>query len=257
MLTKTYSILLASGIIFFTQCTELTTIIELKDDTAPAIISQGNKPIVIDFYGDWCPPCKQMAPLFEQIASEDKGMYVFSKANFNAVPKLAAKYGVVMLPTFVVVRGEKLLGCITGMHTKEALKQKIDELVAGVDLSKLDKKALMIKLQDALKSFSVAEIKSLVAAGADVNGSFEDGTRPILFACIYGLNAGDVGLDVIKLLLELGVETEFMYSRPGITEEKIDMLAFVKDTIANFEKLKNNYEKAADLIANRVALAKK
>ena len=79
-------------------------------------------PVLVDFYADWCGPCKLVAPIVEQVAEEYAGRVAVGKVNVDESPDLAMKYGVMSIPTFIIFRkGEifrKTIGCLlyTSIH---------------------------------------------------------------------------------------------------------------------------------------------
>lgn len=83
--------------------------------------------IVVDYWADWCAPCKQMAPIIDELANEF-GDVKFVKVDTNANPNLAAEQGVLSLPTLQFFRGGRVEKSLSGGKTKGALKKAIDEL---------------------------------------------------------------------------------------------------------------------------------
>lgn len=81
-------------------------------------------PVLVDFYADWCGPCKMMAPLVEELSGEAKGFSVY-KVNVDEVPEAADKFGVSSIPTFVVIKNGTEMARTVGA----APKQKLIELI--------------------------------------------------------------------------------------------------------------------------------
>ena len=80
-------------------------------------IKSGNKPVLIDFYADWCGPCRMMAPVIEEIAKESDGVVV-GKINVDDEPELAQAFGVMSIPTLVVLKGGVEVTRSTGARPK-------------------------------------------------------------------------------------------------------------------------------------------
>lgn len=80
---------------------------------------------VIDFYADWCGPCKMMEPVLEELKKELSGKVEFEKVNVDEQSERAAKYGVMSIPTFVVELEGKESDRLVGYMPKEELKKKL------------------------------------------------------------------------------------------------------------------------------------
>ena len=83
-------------------------------------ILAGEKPALLDFYADWCGPCRMVAPVIEEIAREHPE-YVVGKINVDESPELAQKYGVFSIPTLAVVRDGRIAGRMTGAKPKSKI----------------------------------------------------------------------------------------------------------------------------------------
>ena len=83
-------------------------------------ILASEKPALLDFYADWCGPCRMVAPVIEEIAREHPE-YVVGKINVDESPELTQKYGVFSIPTLAVVKEGRIAGRMTGAKPKEKI----------------------------------------------------------------------------------------------------------------------------------------
>lgn len=92
-----------------------------------AEVLQSDKPVLVDFYADWCGPCKMMAPLVDQLAAEYEGKAVVGKLNIDDEEDIATTYRVMTIPTLAVFKGGKLVDKLIGVNPKEAVKAMLDK----------------------------------------------------------------------------------------------------------------------------------
>lgn len=83
--------------------------------------------ILIDFYADWCGPCKMMAPLVDRIAAEYEGKLIIGKVNTDEAPKLAVTYNIMSIPTLMLFRSGQPVDMAVGMQSAAELKALIDK----------------------------------------------------------------------------------------------------------------------------------
>jgi len=92
-------------------------------------VYEGDKPCVIDFYADWCRPCKRVAPIMEELAKEYKGQIKIYKVDTDAEKELASVFGISSIPTVIFVPMQGNPSAQTGALPKEAYKQIIDDFL--------------------------------------------------------------------------------------------------------------------------------
>ncbi|MBQ1457873.1 MULTISPECIES: thioredoxin [Butyrivibrio] len=99
-------------------------IIQLTSDNFEAEVLNSDKPVLVDFYADWCGPCKMMAPVVDQIAEENDDIKV-GKINVDDEQDLAAKYGVMSIPTIGFFKGGDIVDKSVGAKPKSELLKMI------------------------------------------------------------------------------------------------------------------------------------
>ena len=100
---------------------------KVTDASFEADVLNSSKPVLVDYWADWCAPCKQMSPILDELAAEF-GEVKFVKVDTNSNPNLAAEQGVLSLPTLQFFQGGRVAKSLSGGKTKNALKKAIDEL---------------------------------------------------------------------------------------------------------------------------------
>ena len=83
-------------------------------------VLMSDKPVIVDFWAEWCGPCKMIAPILEEIAAENDGV-VIAKLNVDENPQTAASYGITSIPTMNVYSGGQIVKTIIGAKPKAAL----------------------------------------------------------------------------------------------------------------------------------------
>jgi len=81
--------------------------------------------LVVDFWAPWCGPCRMLAPILEQIAAAHAGSITFAKVNVDEEPELAARFGILSIPTCLIFRNGERVGETVGVLSAQALEQKI------------------------------------------------------------------------------------------------------------------------------------
>ena len=99
-------------------------IIQLTSDNFEAEVLNSDKPVLVDFYADWCGPCKMMAPVVDQIAEENDDIKV-GKINVDDEQDLAAKYSVMSIPTIGFFKGGDIVDKSVGAKPKSELLKMI------------------------------------------------------------------------------------------------------------------------------------
>ena len=102
---------------------------QITDASFEQDVLQNDKLTVVDFWAEWCGPCKMMNPVLEELSTEYDGKVVISKMNVDENSETPTNFRIRGIPTFVIFKGGKEVGRIVGAQTKTAMKQKIDEFL--------------------------------------------------------------------------------------------------------------------------------
>ena len=103
--------------------------IEITDSNFQDIINS-EKPVLVDFWAEWCGPCKMIGPVVEELASDYEGKAVIGKVDVDNNPEVSAKFGIRSIPTLLVFKGGEIVDKQVGAVPKGVLSQKLDAQIA-------------------------------------------------------------------------------------------------------------------------------
>jgi len=104
-------------------------IVTLTTSTFDEIINSSETPVVVDFWAEWCGPCKMIAPILSEIATEQSGKVTIAKLNVDENPDLAMRFNVMSIPTLLVFNKGEVAKRLVGAKGKGQLLQELDEFL--------------------------------------------------------------------------------------------------------------------------------
>lgn len=107
-----------------------TNIINLTQDNFSKEVLESSTPILVDFWAEWCGPCKMIAPVLDELAQEYDGRIKIGKVNIDNEQGLAAEYGVRAIPTLLLFQKGQVAEQIVGLKSKRDLKTSFDKVAA-------------------------------------------------------------------------------------------------------------------------------
>ncbi len=89
------------------------------------LASAGDRPVLVDFWATWCPPCRMLAPIIDELAREAGERYLVGKLDTDHNPATAGRYGISALPTVVIFRNGQVVDRLVGLQSKQAITAKL------------------------------------------------------------------------------------------------------------------------------------
>jgi thioredoxin 1 len=106
----------------------MKTTIEINGTNFESEVLQANEPVLVDFWAEWCGPCKMLAPVLDEIATELAGHVKIAKVNVDTNPVLAAHFGIQSIPTLLYFVGGEVRDRIIGVTGKRVIISKLEKL---------------------------------------------------------------------------------------------------------------------------------
>ena len=102
---------------------------EFTADNFDAEVIQSTQPVLVDFWAEWCGPCRQIAPMLDEVATEYKGKVTVGKVNVDHHPSIASEYGIRSIPSLLIFSQGKVQQQIVGAVGKGELSKALDKLI--------------------------------------------------------------------------------------------------------------------------------
>jgi len=102
-------------------------VITITKSNMDAEVTQSKLPVIVKVYANWCGPCMQMAPVYEELAKEMSSTVKFAQLNVDDSRELSIQFGVTSIPTFIFIKNNEVVGREMGYMSKDDLKDRIQQ----------------------------------------------------------------------------------------------------------------------------------
>ncbi|MEJ5285219.1 MAG: thioredoxin [Brevinematia bacterium] len=109
----------------------MSSLMSLKQQDFDKEVVNSNIPVLLDFWAEWCPPCRMIAPLLEQLSEEYQGKVKIMKVNVDDEPDLATQFGITNIPTLLFFKGGSPYEKIVGAVPKQKIKDILDKMIGA------------------------------------------------------------------------------------------------------------------------------
>ncbi len=103
--------------------------VELTDDNFESEVVKSDKPVLVDFWAEWCTPCQMVTPIVEEIAKDYSDKLKVGKVNVDQNSKTASQYGIMSIPSLLFFKAGKVVDQVIGAVPKDHLREKVDKIL--------------------------------------------------------------------------------------------------------------------------------
>jgi thioredoxin 1 len=105
--------------------------VEVSDETFAKEVTSSERPVLLDFWAPWCPPCRMVAPVLEALAADYAGKVTIAKLNVDDNPRTAAAFGVASIPTMILFKKGEVVDVIVGAQPRASIEGVIKKHIAA------------------------------------------------------------------------------------------------------------------------------
>ena len=106
------------------------SVVVVSDAEFDQTVLKSDKPVMLDFWAEWCQPCKMLTPTVEELAGEFEGQVLVGKLNVDDNPKTATNYGIRGIPTLLFIKDGQVVQQLVGVKSKAEIKKVIEETLS-------------------------------------------------------------------------------------------------------------------------------
>ena len=107
----------------------MSKVIEIKTDEFKSQVVESDKPVLVDFWAEWCGPCRKLSPLVEELAEEHSDRFVFGKVNVDQERQLASMFQIMSIPTLMIFKDGKKVKELVGFQPKNQILRTLESQV--------------------------------------------------------------------------------------------------------------------------------
>lgn len=103
--------------------------LDVRSDTFESEVANASTPVLVDFWAEWCGPCRMLGPIVDQVAADFAGRVRVVKVNVDNERSLAARFGIQGIPTLLIFKGGQVVDRMVGVQQKAVIAQKLDAVL--------------------------------------------------------------------------------------------------------------------------------
>ena len=109
----------------------MTDIVEVTDENFESVVLKADRPVLVDFWADWCVPCHMVSPIVEEIGQDQSGVLKVAKLNVDDNPEMSRRYGVMSIPTLILFKEGEEKARVIGAKPKDAILRELEPHTAA------------------------------------------------------------------------------------------------------------------------------